>query len=651
MMKLCLALPLLSLLPLAAAATQPALIPVEHFTEDVMYSHARLSPDGKHVAINVRVERNGRKIPTLTVYTVPELKHVSTIALPAFEIPVNFLWLTNRRLAVNKGRETGVRVAPSATGEVVAVNLDGTQQQYLFGYKAFRQSARGDRYGDDYGYAEVAHIPAQRDGHVLLSSHYWDSKRSMLYDIDSFTSARKLLADIPAQDLDFKVQHDGKPRFAAGVGEDTKPVLYRLDDASGQWRAIPFAEPGARYHPLWFTPDDKAVYVSHSLNGAPYSILREDMSTGARTPVASDPLGNIANFEYTARPSVPFAYTTSVGIPRARYLDDKLPDAQLHKTLSATFPSAYVDFINFSDDGQRLLFSVRSDRDPGSYYLFDKKTGQADVLFANMEKIDPRQMAERRPFTFTARDGLKITGYITIPANPGNARLPLVLLPHGGPFSVYDSWFFDTDAQFLASRGYAVLQVNFRGSGGRGMAFETAGYQQFGLKMMDDLMDGVKWASTLPEIDASRVCVLGTSFGGYAAMMLPARAPSMFKCAVGYAGRYYLPARYTQDSNSTDKRTTNYLIKTMGNDQTLLHQQSPVMLADRITVPVLLVHGGNDKVTELNQAEMMRNALIKAGRPPEWILEKDEGHGFYDAKRQQAFYERLEAFLAKHLAK
>ena len=654
-MKSCFALSLLSLLPFtaaaAAAAAEPALIPVEHFTEEPTYSQPRLSPDGKHVAINVRIQRNGRMIPTLTVYTVPELKHVSTIALPAFEIPVDFLWLTNKRLAVKKGLEVGIRVAPQATGEVVAVNLDGTQQQYLFGYKGFKQSARGDRYGDDYGYADIKHIPEPRDGHVILGTHYWDNKHSLLYDVDSFTSARKLLADIPAENLSFLMQNDGKPRFAAGISEENKPILYRRDDSGGEWRSINFEAPGARYHPFSFTPDDKSVYVSHSQDGAPYSILREDMATGARTLVASDPLGDITTLEETARPSVLFAYSSSVGIPRARYLDDKHPDARLHKSLSATFPSAYVNFINFTDDGQRLLFSVSSDRDPGSYYLYDKKTGSADVLFANMEKIDPRQMAERRPFVFTARDGLKVTGYLTVPSGADKAKVPLVVLPHGGPIGIHDTWFFDTDAQFLASRGYAVLQVNFRGSGGRGTGFEEAGYKQWGLKMMDDLIDGVKWANNLPEIDASRVCAFGASFGGYAAMMLPARAPSMFKCAVGYSGRYYLPSKYTQDSIVGDKQGKKYLVKTMGDDPALLHQQSPVMLADYIKVPVMLVHGGNDKVTELHQAEMMRNALIKAGRPPEWILEKDEGHGFYDAKRQQAFYERLEAFLAKHLAK
>lgn len=650
-MKSCLALFLFLLAPLAATAADTALIPVEHFTEEATYSQARLAPDGKHVALNVRMLRNGRMIPTLTVYSLPELKHVSSIALVAFEIPADFFWLTNSRLIVMKGMEVGLRMAPQATGEVVAVNLDGTQQQYLYGYNNFKQSSRGPRYGDDYGFGEVTHVPAARNGHLMLASHNWNVKRSQLYDIDSISSARRLIADIPAEYLDFQVQNDGKPRFASGVNEDNEAVLYRLDDSSGEWRALKAGKPGSRYRPFAFTPDDKAVYVSQSVSGEPDSIVREDMASGVRTPVASDSLGSINHFEYTAEPSVPFAYSSDVAMPRARYLDDKLPDAVLHKTLSAAFPNAYVHFINFSDDGQRLLFSVSSDRDPGSFYLYDRKTAKADLLFSNMERIDPLEMAERHPFTFAARDGLKITGFLTLPAKAGKAKLPLILLPHGGPIDIADSWYFDTDAQFLASRGYAVLQVNFRGSGGRGKGFESAGYKEWGGKMMDDLVDGVKWASAKPEIDGSRVCVFGASFGAYSALMLPARAPGMFKCAVGYSGIYSLPDAYKNDRVNSSKRSTNYLRKVMGDDEALLRKQSPTTLASDITLPVLLVHGGNDKVTELKQAEMMRDALLRAGNGPEWILEKDEGHGFYDAKRRQEFYERLETFLGKHLAK
>lgn len=649
-MKTLLPYALLSLLPLTVIAAEPALIPIDHFVVQEVYSQPRLSPDGKHIAINVRVPRSGRMIPTMTVFTLPELKQVSMIALPAFEIPVNFFWLNNTRLVLKKGREQGWRVRPIATGEVVAVNLDGTQQQYLYGFKAYKQSSKGARYGDDYGYGIVTHVPRGGNGHFLLTSHQWDSNSSSLYTMNSVTADRKLVADIPMKWMDFSIQNNGKPRFATGSNDDNNAVQFRLDDASGEWRKSVIADPRARYGVMAYSPDDKAAYVSHSSNGQPFVISREDLATGARTLLASDPLADAnTDVQYTSHPSVPFAASTQVGIPKVHYFEHNHPDARLHKTLSASFPNATVSFINFSDDGQRLLFSVRSDREPGAYYLFDKKTGDASVLFVNKEDLVAEQMAERRPVSFTARDGLQITGYLTVPHNPGKKKLPMVLLPHGGPFGVFDSWYFDTDAQFLASRGFAVLQVNFRGSDERGLNFTEAGHKEWGGKILEDLADGVKWAGKLAEIDAGRVCVYGASFGGYAAMMLPVREPGMFKCAVGYAGLYNLASVYTQDSASGDVRGKKYFIKTLGDDPAVLAKNSPVNLSNDIKVPVLLVHGGKDETTQLDQAIKMRDALRHAGNTPEWILEKDEGHGFYDAQRRKTLYEKLEIFLNKHI--
>jgi dipeptidyl aminopeptidase/acylaminoacyl peptidase len=193
--------------------------------------------------------------------------------------------------------------------------------------------------------------------------------------------------------------------------------------------------------------------------------------------------------------------------------------------------------------------------------------------------------------------------------------------------------------------------VNFRGSGGRGLRFTEAGYREWGGKIMDDLVDGVKWANARADIDAARVCVFGASFGGYAALMLPVREPAMFKCSVGYAGRYDMATRYDEERIKGEKQATNYLIKTMGNDPAMMAAQSPARQADKIKLPVLLIHGNTDKSTALGQAELMRDALTKAGRPPEWVLVKDEGHGFYDREHRKELYQKLEQFLGKHIGK
>jgi dipeptidyl aminopeptidase/acylaminoacyl peptidase len=556
--------------------------------------------------------------------------------------------VTNERLIVAKGLETGLREKPIPTGELFAFNLDGSKPEYLYGYKAAQQARRGDFYGVDYGFGSVAHIAEARDGHLLVGSYDWDGTHSMLYDVNSLNGSRKLVADIPAESLSFVVQNNARPRFAWGEDDNYDAILFRLDDASGQWRRVT-GELGARYRPFAFTPDDRGFYVSYSANGGPDTILLEDAATGQRKQVASNALGSIDVMEFSSRPATPFAVATSTGIPRATYIDEQARDAILHKTLSGLFPDAYVHFINFTDDGQQLLFSVASDRDPGSYYLFDRKTGKADVLLANMPLINPAVMAERKPISFQARDGLALTGYLTRPKTPPNTRLPMVLLPHGGPFDISDEWYFDVDAQFLASRGYAVLQVNFRGSGGRGPRFRQDGYRQWGGKILEDLVDGVKWASAQPDIDASRICVYGSSFGAYAALMLPVREPAMFKCSIGTAGVYSLPQILKDPGVSGNTRTTNFFKRTLGEDRALLESLSPTTLAGKITIPVLLIHGTKDNVAPIVHAEMMRDALTKAGRPPEWMAVQDEDHGFYDAEHRKQYYQKLEAFLARHL--
>ena len=648
-MKTRAALYLSLLAPLTAAAVEPALVPVAYFTPGPpTYSLASLSPDGKHVAVAVRTERDGASVPTLTVYAVPELKQVSTIALRANEAPSTVRWLGNDRVVMMKPASFSTDGLRGTAPEVLATNLDGTQPQYLYGPNASAQKIKV-RPGNDYGSAYLPRFPIGRNGHFMLGSDAWLIDHSRLYDIDSVTSARKLLAEIPVKPLFFTLQHDGKPRFASGAKENNKPLLYRLDDADSQWNLVNLDEAIERYKPIAFTPDNKALYVSYAKAGAPLSLAREDMRTGVRTIIGSDPLGDVDRLLLTSREGVPFAWVPNVGIARAHYLDDKAPEAQLHKMLSASFPRALVQFVDFSDDGQRLLFLVAGDRDPDSYYLFDKKTGKADFLFANMDNIDPNRMAESRPMTFKARDGLTLTGFLTLPAHQGNARLPMVLLPHNGPVAS-NNWFFDTDAQFLASRGYAVLQVNFRGSSGRGTQFEAAGYKQYGLKIMDDLIDSVKWASALPEIDGSRVCVYGEGFGAYAALMLPVRAPGMFKCAAGRAGYYDLEKRYNKNDTVDQKPAKVHADKIMGDDPALLRQQSPLTFASDIAIPVLLIKGIRDDLFLPQHAETMREALTRAGHAPEWLVEKAGESGNYDTKRQQVLYERLEAFLGKYLA-
>ena len=636
----------------AVAETPVAPVPIQSFVKQEQYAQPRISPDGKHLAVTVRVPIGKREVPTMTFYSLPDLKIESVVRLPVYQVPLDYYWVSDTRLVVRKGREEGSREAPSSYGEVLAMEYDGKKQEYLYGYERFANAPRNSGFADDYGSANISDVPTSRNGRVFLSSNLWNTDFSELLDVDAARGSRRTVARVPYPHFTFSVQNDGKPRFASGANDDAVFTLLRREGDTAAWNRVPPAKTGARLLPFAFSADDREFMAWHSQDGEPDKLVREDLATGARRVVAADRDGSIASPMFGTSRDLPIATFTTVGIPQVRYLEAETnPDVALHRQIAAQFPGNTVRFIDVTQDGGKLLFIVQSDRDPGTYYLFDRKTGQADMLFAAMDTLEPDAMAERRPVSFKARDGLPLHGYLTLPRQPAAGKLPLVLIPHGGPHGSYDSWYFDTDAQFLANRGYAVLQVNFRGSAGRGESFREAGYRQWHGKIMDDLVDGVRWATGQANIDGNRMCVFGASFGGYAALTLASREPALFKCAIGYAGVYDLKLFFQEDAAKRSKRTRSFYKHYVGDDIKELDRISPALHADTIKAPVLLIHGGKDTIAPKEHALRMRDALTKAGQPPEWYYVDYEWHGFYDTENQVEVYRRLESFLAKHIGK
>ncbi len=644
-------------MPTPAAPSPSTLIPISAFVSGSKYSHPRLSPNGKYLAVSVKQEIEGRDQKTLNVYDLDGFKLLSTLRFPVFQLPLNFEWVSNTRLVVPKGIERGDLERPSYTGEIFATDFDGKNQDYLYGKDKFAFQRRGATSGgDDEGWGYIHSIPDAPNGHFFLREYKWEryrtsSNRSFLYDVDASTGVRKLVADVGERDLTYLLQHDGKPRFAFGVNDNLEQIAFKRAIDREQWEPLPAASLGKHFWPLVFTPDNQAFYLRFSADGGPQVLMRESIVTGERSVVSANKAGDIDLIQYSESNGQPFAVASRVGAPNITYIDETSPDAILHKDLSKQFPGQYVQFASSSTDGSKLLFVVSSDREPGEYYLLDRKTKKAEFLVALRPSIDASRMAVQKPIRFKARDGLQLNGYLTLPNNRSGAKVPLILLPHGGPQDVADDWFFDADAQFLASRGYAVLQVNYRGSGGRGTNFVRSGDGQWATGMQQDLVDGVKWTIAEGIADPARICVYGGSFGAYAAMMTSIQEPDLFKCAVGYAGLYDLPLLLTGDNAKESKRVFNFLANVVGTDIESLKRNSPTTLADKIKVPVLLVHGDQDTTTPPAQAEAMRSALTKAGKSFEWMMVPKEGHGFYAEKNRLAFYEKLEAFFAKHLGR
>lgn len=630
---------------LPAVAVAGDLIPVEDFARHAQIFSPTLSPDGQYVS--ARVDTDDGKSHALYIYKVSDMNQpVSIIRMPKYELPLSVTWVSGTRLVVEKGKQLGSLDKPYSTGEILATDVDGKNQDYLYGYDSGKYGSRAGTRGRDRGFGSVDGTPDRANGHFYMGAYDWESPNvSAIYDVNAMKNTRALLGDISVPNMSFLVNQEGKARFAFGTNDDYDYVLYRRD--GNTWN--PLKQAGTKLVPRAYSADNQRIYANYSDDGGPAQLIEQDENGGNRAVLAKDSFSSVGAMQWTPIPMEPFAAILGTGIPKAIYLKPDAPSAKLHMALSKAFPGQFVNFINYTEDGSQLLFSLSSDRNPGGYYLIDTKTNKVTKLFAAEPWIDPAKMAERRPVHFKASDGMELEAILTLPKGARESNLPLVLLPHGGPHGISDRWFYDDDAQFLASRGYLVLQVNYRGSGGRGDGFHDAGYLKWGTRVQQDLIDGVKWAISEQYADANRVCVYGGSFGGYSAMMTVIRAPGMFKCAVGYAGIYDLAMMYKKGDIKGSKFGRSYLTTAVGKDDADLAANSPDKLADQINVPVFLVHGEDDQRAPFAQYKAMKAALDAAHKPYETLTKPNEGHGFYDEKNNIEFYTKLEQFLDKYI--
>jgi dipeptidyl aminopeptidase/acylaminoacyl peptidase len=320
---------------------------------------------------------------------------------------------------------------------------------------------------------------------------------------------------------------------------------------------------------------------------------------------------------------------------------------KLQGKLDAAVPNAVNLTVGWSRDEKRVLVWSASAADPGRYFLLDRTSRQMSPVVEPYPMIDPDQLAPVKAIRYQARDGLTLRGYLTLPRGREARDLPLILLPHGGPFA-RDDWEYDAFVQLLANRGYAVLQPEFRGSTGFGKDFVSKGYGEIGKEMQDDLDDGVDWLAKSGQIDPKRVCIVGFSYGGYAAMWGAIRNPNRYRCAVSWAGPSDLPAmmRYDRKQFSATRYFREFRKKFPSEDE--LKAVSPINFADRLKTPLLIGHGEDDGTVPPKQSHRMVDALQKAGANVSPVFYKDSEHSFSSSKDMEDWMKRLEAFLAKY---
>ena len=332
------------------------------------------------------------------------------------------------------------------------------------------------------------------------------------------------------------------------------------------------------------------------------------------------------------------------GRPGLSVFDAHSPDAQALIALMKQYPGEDVQFVSGTDDGSKAIALVQADADPGTYFLYDRASNTFSPLLQRASWIDPTQMASKQPVTLTGRDGLKLQCYLSYPPGQANARhLPMVVFVHGGPYGKRDDWSYDEYVQAMATRGYAVLQVNYRGSGGYGYDFLKAGYHEWGGKMQDDLTDGTRWAIAQGIADPNRICIYGGSYGGYAALEGAVKEPGLYKCAIGYVGVYDLRKMVGREDVLSSE--SQYWKRTVGTDETTLAQHSPIYELNNLKAKVMLIVGGKDETVLPEQGEDLHKALLVRHIPHEWLYQRDELHGFYTEEHINEVLTKVGAFL------
>ena len=628
------------MLALPVLASVAPLIPLETFAAGPEMTAPSLSPDGTKFVYLTTVGGE-RFVAVRDLQKSAQPRPVLRGTSGTYQV-VSCRFKTNTRLLCRfRGVEYDAGV-PYPASRMVVLDSDGSHMKVLFQSQSWAYSSIADVQLQD----QILHWLPDHPEHVLIQMADAESIFPSVYTLNVGSGALHTVVGRREPVLYWLADRDGVVRFGYGFRRDEAVYLGR-NSAKDEWRTLEKFKrfEGARFSPLAFGPLPNQLFVLAPQQKR-QAVWQMDLNENSdyqllfsRPDVDVEDIVTWPSDEHV----VGFLYNDDK--PHMQFVDPEA--AAINAAMDKAAPGAFHTVIDASRDGHIMLIHSYSDVEPGVYDALDMTKHELTTIGRESSALSHAALAPTKPIVVPGPGGVSIHGYLTLPvgATPGKA-VAAVVYPHGGPYA-RDEWGYDDMVQVMASRGYAVLQLNFRGSTGYGEEWRKAGHQAWGTIMHDDITAGAHWLVSQGIADPNRMCIVGWSYGGYAALTAAVKEPTLYRCAVSIAGVSDMSQLARDDRQFYGGLEAAR--ESTGADKAQLAAQSPVLHADQIKIPILLVHGDSDSTVRLSQSEAMAKALKQHGVPNELVVIKDGEHSLLRPQMRLTLYRKLEAFLAANL--
>lgn len=631
------------------AETKP-LPTIENFFKLSNFGGASLAPDGKHVALRMAGPDQRLALAVMDTAT----NKVQVIAKYSNLDITSATWVNNRRITYTMGdRQLAAGQQRMGPG-LIAIDIDGKNDREIIE----RNSGEGSKFrvlSPRYRFAGAVGTPDSNDIFVTQNSGTRKNPSTSLMRVNTVDGVVTGVTT-PINTSGFMFDTKGDLRIATRRIEKRTEILYK-DPKNETWRTLiefdNVNEDG--FSPEAIGPDGSLYVTAHNGNDTK-SVYKYDLENNRIIP---SPLVELTGFDFNGSLLFSRPLNKLIGVryetdaQGTTWLDEGIKKVQ--DKVDALLPNTINLVIPPRDGGEVVQILSYSDTIPGLSFIYNTVSGKLSPLGISRPDIDERQMSYKNFVRIKARDGLEIPTYVTLPRNSNGKNLPLIVMVHGGPYVRGGSWGWNPQVQLLASRGYAVIEPDFRGSEGYGKNLFQSGWKQWGLKMQDDLDDARQWAIDQGYADPNRVCIAGASYGGYATLMGLIRNPDLYRCGISWVGvsdiNLLYDVSWSDNSEQWQKYGMPFLIGDQEKDAAQLKATSPLEQAARLKNPLILAYGAADYRVPLVHGTKFYDAIKEHNKDVEWIVYKDEGHGWNRLDNNLDFWSRVEKFLDKHIGK